>query len=106
VSRPKLVLVGDGSPQAPFATLDEATVAAQEAWRRARTLHLQILAKASEPSMLRLHNGGALPHEDRDARDITGHTLSGLAKDLRKIEQLAAEAAAALEDTAVRARGR
>jgi hypothetical protein len=99
VSKPtklRLVTVGDGNPLEPYANVDEAIAEAKAAWQKARRLHLRILAVVGGASMLRLQNYGALPRED-GPRDINVYTLSGLAKELREIEELADQAASALE---------
>lgn len=100
-----LRVVPDQPPEPP-ANRDEAVEIVQAAWRQARKLHLRLLAATAEPGILRLQNGGALPHEDRDSRDITVYTLSGLAMDMRKISELATEAAHLLDEAQARVRAR
>jgi hypothetical protein len=100
-----LRVVPDEPPEAP-ADHDEAVEIVQDAWAQARKLHVRLLAQVAEPGILRLQNGGALPHEDRDSRSITIYTLSGIAKDMRKIGELATEAAHHLDEAVARIHAR
>ena len=93
---PKLTLV-DVPPPEPPATREEGIEIAQAAWRDARVAHVRILHALASASVLRLQNSGALPGED-GPRQITVYTMSGIAKDLRAIAELATDAADTLMD--------
>lgn len=103
--KPRLTLVGDGTSENPYTSVDEATAAASAAWATARRAHLRLLSLVAGPGMLRLHNGGTLPSQDR-GREIDVYTMSGLAGDLRKVAAEAEQAAAALEEGAQALRSR
>lgn len=98
-----LRVVPDDPPEPP-ADDAEAVALMQDAWRQARKLHLRLLAATAEPSLLRLQNGGALPHESRESSSITVYTLSGIARNMRDIAALATEAADALDEAQARVR--
>lgn len=105
MSKPKLTLVGEGTQAAPYMEVEEDLDAARVAFASARQRHLQLLAKVNSPSMLRLHNGGALPHED-GRRQVSGPMVVGLAREMREIQDLADQAATLLELAAARMRKR
>lgn len=94
----KLTLVVDGAPEPePPASREEGIQIAQAAWRDARIAHVRMLAALNSAGVLRLHNSGALPSED-GPKQITVYTMSGIAKDLRAIAELATQAADTLMD--------
>lgn len=93
-----LVAVPPPEPPEPPATREEATEIGQAAWKEARLLHLRLAQAVNSASMLRLHNGGGLPSEKERSRSISIYTLSGLAREMREIADLASQAGDILMD--------